>query len=871
MTTPSGLIKFSDIKSLMPGTFTNFNSSMMRNFNLQVPQSGIIKLSDLKSKYPFPTINAPSTSISICYSTRKIIATYTGPIFKARRSSDNVLQDFYSDNKQSYLTTNNNNTGTTFDSWIGANTAYIYTWYDQSTNAKNATNTTNNTTQPNIIKLVNNFYAVEFKNTNSTVLNITATSGYTVFCHFYNTNSSYGAIITTSTYYEVRFGGASGTNINGDSGGDDWYYSSSGTKLAYNNGASSTTILINGWNVLSLSVSTLSQPTNGFNRIGTDSYSATRALNGYMIDMFLHNSAKSVSDMVAYYNNVLFQGTPVVLSFPTTNAPATSMNLCCSIRLIIQTYTGPVFKARRSNDNALQDFYSDNKQSYLTTNSNNTGTSFATWVGANNAYIYTWYNQIGSNHPVNTVNTTQPMIKQISNYYVVYFDNNTSDSLLTIPTAIKISSIFCQTYNTSSNFGTIMSGLEYHVAFGGNSGIKLTGDDSYDINVFVDWSSCYFDTGINSLNYNNNLSSTKLYLNNWNLISLYAANNTDTTIHYSDLDTIGYDNIQQDIPGIGGFGTNYVALLSGKMYDANAGITYYGDRTTSFKGYMTEIITYKSGISKILTSDANGYKTNSLIINYPSIFNSPLSIMCCYSVRKFISTYSGPVFKLRRSSDNVLQDFYTDKTQSYLTTGNNNTGTTFATWIGANTAYIYTWYDQSINAKDAINTTNNTTQPILFKQTNNYYTVNFITSSLTKLTNTLTISPLSVFSHFYNTNTNQAAIISNSTVDFSVRFGNASGTRIDGDSNTNDWYYSGSVTKLAYNNGVSSTSVLLNGWNVLSESITNSLRPLSPFDIIGKDNLDNTKGMNGYMTEVIMFSTPSIANDMTTYYNNRLF
>jgi len=614
MTTPSGLIKFSDVRSLMPGTFTTFNSSMMRNFNLQVPQSGIIKLSDLRLKYPFPTINAPASSVNMCYSTRKIIHTYTGPLFRVRRSSDNVVQDFFSDNRQTYLTTGNNNTGTSFDTWIGANIAYVTTWYDQTTNNKHATNTANNTTQPNIIKLSNNFYAVEFKNTNSTVLNISATSANTMFCYFYNTNSSYSSIITSSTNYQIHFG-ANATSINGDSSADDWYFSASGTKLAYNNGAPSTTVLINQWNTLSLSVTTLSQPSNGFNRIGTNSSTSTRSLNGYIVDMFLHNTPRLASDMIAYYNNMLFNIISVVSSFPTTNAPATSMNLCCSVRLIISTYTGPLFRARRSNDNALQDFYSNNTQSYLTTGPNNTGTSFATWVGANNAFIHTWYNQIGSNHPINTVNASQPRIQLRNTYYVVFFDNNTSDSRLTIPTEIKISAVFCHTYNTSTNFGAILSGFTYHVAFGGNSGIKLTGDDSYDGNVRVDWSSCYFDNGTNSLNHNNGVSSLTLNLNNWNAISLYAANNASTVdLHFGiNLNTIGFDTIELDEPGIAGY-TDYRALLSGKIYNAAANLEYFGNRTTSFKGFMTEIITYNTGIPKILASDSTAFYNNRLLV-----------------------------------------------------------------------------------------------------------------------------------------------------------------------------------------------------------------------------------------------------------------
>jgi len=304
MATPSGSIKYSQIKALNSTALTSVSISKLRNFNLKTPQSGMIKFSNLRNQYPFPTINAPSSSLAICYSIRKVIPTYTGPVFQLRRSSDNALQTFYTDDVQSYLTTGANNTGTTYSSWIGANTAYVTIWYDQSTNANNASNAVNGTTQPNI-SLQSGKYVIQFQNANSTVLNITTSySPNTVFCHFYNTNASYGTIITTAFDFGQRFGSTNGSAINGDNNGGDWFYSGTGTKIAYNNGVASTTILLNAWNCLCLSIGTASG--TPFNRIGMDGYSNTRAINGYMTEIMLHNKAVVANDMISYYNNRLF-------------------------------------------------------------------------------------------------------------------------------------------------------------------------------------------------------------------------------------------------------------------------------------------------------------------------------------------------------------------------------------------------------------------------------------------------------------------------------------------------------------------------------------------------------------------------------------
>jgi len=307
MATPSGSIKYSQIKALSPTPFTSVSISKLRNFNLKTPQRGMIKFSNLRNQYAFPTSNAPSSVYMGCYSVRLVIPTYTGPVFQLRRSSDNVFQTFYTDDTQSYLTTGSNNTGTTYSSWIGANTAYISVWYDQSSNSRNASNVNNNTTQPNI-SLQNGKYVTQHIPSNTT--NLTMTTGiipYTIFTHFYNTNTFMGTITgATSQDFQLRFYQLGGTLINGGSNYGDWYYSMSGTKIAYNNGSAATDVLLGGWNVLTLTGTTLSNPTTNFQMIGKDSFDNGKGINGYITEIIYMNKTITASDMTAYYNNRLF-------------------------------------------------------------------------------------------------------------------------------------------------------------------------------------------------------------------------------------------------------------------------------------------------------------------------------------------------------------------------------------------------------------------------------------------------------------------------------------------------------------------------------------------------------------------------------------
>ena len=69
-----------------------------------------------------------------------------------------------------------------------------------------------------------------------------------------------------------------------------------------------------------------------------------------------------------------------------------------------------------------------------------------------------------------------------------------------------------------------------------------------------------------------------------------------------------------------------------------------------------------------------------------------------FSVRRLLTSYTGPLMQIRRSSDNTTQDIGT----SFA--GNLNTAT-LTTFCGANSCYVSKWYDQSGNARDAVQAT----------------------------------------------------------------------------------------------------------------------------------------------------------------------
>ena len=68
------------------------------------------------------------------------------------------------------------------------------------------------------------------------------------------------------------------------------------------------------------------------------------------------------------------------------------------------------------------------------------------------------------------------------------------------------------------------------------------------------------------------------------------------------------------------------------------------------------------------------------------------------------SDYTGALVQLRRSSDNTLKDFYPDANNELSLTSEDGLGTSLATWVGANDAFVRTWYDQSGSSNNALQT-----------------------------------------------------------------------------------------------------------------------------------------------------------------------
>jgi hypothetical protein len=286
---------------------------------------------------------------------------------------------------------------------------------------------------------------------------------------------------------------------------------------------------------------------------------------------------------------------------------------------------------------------------------------------------------------------------------------------------------------------------------------------------------------------------------------------------------------------------------------------------TGLAGSTTYTISLYSQITGGLISSSVSISGSTLS---SSVFN-PTNCMICYSMRLAISSYTGPVVQLKRSSDNSISDFYTNATQSYLTTGANGTGTSFTSWVGAGVAYVQKWYDQS--GKGNHGTIAGTTWPQISTR-NGSYVVFFNRSNTTYLNITNPIQPKTVFCSVYRLENVYDTIIT-TQYDYGVRFGSNGRDLTNG--NANDWYFSGQGTKIAYNKGVSSSTVYFNAWNIISLSVSTPIwitigtnNNNSSFNRVGTNGYDANRGIYGYMLEIICHNTTMTGDDMVDYYNN---
>lgn len=128
-----------------------------------------------------------------------------------------------------------------------------------------------------------------------------------------------------------------------------------------------------------------------------------------------------------------------------------------------------------------------------------------------------------------------------------------------------------------------------------------------------------------------------------------------------------------------------------------------------------------------IINGSQAYRYTAAPASYSYLLDSYTSAAEAWSLMKVKSDYSGYCIKIRRSSDNTTQDI------GFV---NNEVDTaSIIAFVGANSAYVHTWYGQSGNGHNAVQTTNGNQPRIVnagvISRVNGKVSINFINSSST--------------------------------------------------------------------------------------------------------------------------------------------
>lgn len=90
--------------------------------------------------------------------------------------------------------------------------------------------------------------------------------------------------------------------------------------------------------------------------------------------------------------------------------------------------------------------------------------------------------------------------------------------------------------------------------------------------------------------------------------------------------------------------------------------------------------------------------------DFAGAYDAIPNIAAAYGMRRLLTSYTGSLLRLRRSSDSTEQDF------GYVANGDLDAAA-IATFVGGGSGFVQTWYDQSGNGNNATQSTANT-QPL---------------------------------------------------------------------------------------------------------------------------------------------------------------
>lgn len=250
---------------------------------------------------------------------------------------------------------------------------------------------------------------------------------------------------------------------------------------------------------------------------------------------------------------------------------------------------------------------------------------------------------------------------------------------------------------------------------------------------------------------------------------------------------------------------------------------------------------------------------------YPLLLDN-LSAAAAYSLRKLRNGYTGAAIRVRRSSDNAEQDI------GFTAAGDLNNDALLA-FVGSNSSFVTTWYDQSGNGRNATQTTAANQPRIVNAGVIDYYNgkpgVFGASAANNLLTPSMTVASVNLVAKNNYISETFAGIISSSARS-SLLISQASPTNtISGNASASAAFIDGTaVTSLGnYNNWPTGVAFSPDAHTVTQSSVSSFTSPL--YLMTDSGAFLGTRGWRGYAHEFVIFSTTLSTNERKTLERNQ--
>jgi hypothetical protein len=394
-------------------------------------------------------------------------------------------------------------------------------------------------------------------------------------------------------------------------------------------------------------------------QLGIGTYQGGNIFNGYIDDVRVFSRALTAE----HINTIFVSVNPLLLINRITSATPVA---AYSLKLINANYSNHVVQVRRFGDNVVQNFHST-ANGILSTGVGGTGTTYSNWVGASGiGYVVTWYDQTGrGKHVTQPSSSFQPTLVNDGLFgFCIY---STSTRSLAGPNVFDVT--------TTSNMHLVMTSKEISRVNNVLISLHGTNTDTPRFHMHGPYTDgkWYWDP----LDFGNNRAVST---------GTTAVGERVVFSGYKDPVTIkngfrlngGQSNVST---------TNTAATVTG-------GIVF----NVTTVGYSNNHYIYDAYVfDRRLSANDEIYMESNCTIQLPVLNKlTNATPVAAYSFTLVNGNYSNPVVRLRRSSDNSVQDFYSTM-NGVLSTDSNGAGTPYATWVGGNVnnAFVETWYDQT--------------------------------------------------------------------------------------------------------------------------------------------------------------------------------